>query len=91
MRRTLAKIAVLALPFCLPAAAMADQENPTGQTAEAAPATSDPLRMICRRIEVIGSRLQRRRVCMTAAEWDALHASDRQGLERTQNARWKSE
>lgn len=50
---------------------------------------SDPNRMVCKRIEMIGSRLQTKRVCMTAAEWDARQAADRQGTELNQNGRYK--
>lgn len=70
-----------------------------GDTAPAAPAApaeqdaqgKDPNRTVCKKIEVIGSRLQAKRVCRTAAEWDAQSSSDRQSLERSQTQRWKSE
>lgn len=48
---------------------------------------SDPNKVICRRIEVIGSRLDSKRVCRTRAEWDAEQAANRQDLDRSQNMR----
>lgn len=36
----------------------------------------DPNRMICRTEEEIGSRVKKKRICMTAAQWrDASHES----------------
>ena len=51
----------------------------------------DPNRIVCRREEVLGSRVQSRRVCRTAAEWEAKQLEDRQSIERSQTVRWKSE
>ena len=44
----------------------------------------DPNRMICEKQEVLGSRLQSRRVCMTAAEWDLKRREERQSIDRNQ-------
>lgn len=60
-------------------------------SAEPAAQSKDPNRITCKRIEVIGSRLQTKRVCRPAAEWDQQNATDRQALERSQTQRWKSE
>jgi len=44
----------------------------------------DPNRVICEKQEVVGSRLQSKRVCMTAAEWAAKRREDRQMIDRAQ-------
>jgi len=66
------------------------------EPAPAAPAEQgtqgkDPNRMVCKRVDVIGSRLQAKRVCRAASDWDSQSSSDRQSLERSQTQRWKSE
>jgi hypothetical protein len=55
---------------------------------EAQAAESDATRMVCRRIEVMGSRLSSKRVCMTAAEWTARRESDRKSIEQSQTQRY---
>jgi hypothetical protein len=47
-------------------------------------APADPNKKICERVEETGTRLGSRRVCMTAAEWQARRASDRTEVERAQ-------
>jgi hypothetical protein len=44
----------------------------------------DPNEMICRTEPVLGSRLAKRRNCMTRAQWSERQASDRALVERTQ-------
>jgi hypothetical protein len=62
-----------------------------GTSTAAAPTTksdaSDPNKVICRRIETIGSRLDSKRVCRTKGDWDAEQALNRQTLEQSQNMR----
>lgn len=48
---------------------------------------NDPNKVICRRIESIGTRLSTKRVCRTKAEWDAEQAANRQTIERSQTER----
>jgi hypothetical protein len=52
------------------------QANAATQAA-AAPGDLDPNRRVCRRQEVLGSRLRARQVCRTAAQWDAMDARAR--------------
>jgi hypothetical protein len=40
--------------------------------------------MICEKVEVIGSRLASKRVCMTRAEWADARLQDRQAVDRAQ-------
>lgn len=62
------------------AAATADKDLPEGS-----------YKVVCRRVQAIGTRLASKRVCRTKAEWDAEAAANRQDLERSQTQRWKSD
>lgn len=44
----------------------------------------DPNEVICRKEEVLGSRLQSRKVCMTRAEWADALRENRGNVERAQ-------
>lgn len=44
----------------------------------------DPNEIVCKKEEVLGSRLQTRKVCMSRAEWAEQRALDRQNVERSQ-------
>ena len=60
-----------------------------GQTAAPAPAPAPatPSHMnevVCEKQQVLGSRLQSKRVCRTRAEWADLKNQDRQNLEQRQ-------
>jgi len=69
----------------LTAPVLADSTTPAAPTTKAD--ASDPNKVMCRRIETIGTRLDTKRVCRTRAEWEAEHASNRQDLDRAQNMR----
>ena len=57
-----------------------------GSEPRAAPAAEDPDRIICRAPEpVLGSRVARRRICRTLAEWRAFE-EDREQMRRDLNA-----
>jgi hypothetical protein len=47
----------------------------------------DPNRVICRKVEETGSRLNHSRACHTAAEWDELRRQMKANVERIQNNR----
>ena len=53
--------------------------------AQAAPATKsdDPNRMICRTEDAIGSRIKKKRICLTAAEWRDVASESGRTLERS--------
>lgn len=53
----------------------------------AAKDNKDPNRVICEKQEVLGSRLSAKRVCHTAAEWDAIRQEARQNLDKAQTQR----
>ena len=44
----------------------------------------DPNEMICKKEEVLGSRLQSRKVCLTRAQWAEQRQLDRQNVEKSQ-------
>lgn len=70
--RSVLLVAGLAL---LPAAATAGEKKSESR---------DPNRMICEKQEIVGSRLGTKRVCMTAAEWEAKRREERQMIDRSQ-------
>lgn len=47
----------------------------------------DPNRVICRRVAVTGSRLQKTRLCHTARQWDDMQRDNREQVERAQQQR----
>ena len=51
----------------------------------------DGARIICRKIEVIGSRMNTKKVCATATEWAAQKAQNRQVIEQAQNKKWSAD
>lgn len=59
----------------------------TGATAREKSADKDPNRMICEKQEVLGSRLASKRICKTAAEWQAQRREDRNAIDRAQTVR----
>lgn len=99
MIRKFGPVAVLAFALALPGAAIAADPAPQGDAA-ATPSTDqssrnadkevmgDPTRIICRKVEQIGTRLGSKRICATAAQWSAIRDQDRQGLEQVQNQRY---
>lgn len=46
-------------------------------------------KVVCRRVEAIGTRLSSKRVCRTKGDWDAEAAANRENLERSQTQRYK--
>jgi hypothetical protein len=55
-----------------------------GAAAEKAKKAWDPDREICKSQGVLGSRLKRVRVCMTAHQWEELKQQEQMGLRRKQ-------
>ncbi|NUT01726.1 MAG: hypothetical protein HOP96_12210 [Sphingomonas sp.] len=73
----LVRLFVLAIAAATPAAA------PLAQPTQ--PKTAfDPNERICESIPVIGSRLAKRRICATRAEWEEQRRQDRQAVEQIQ-------
>jgi len=72
------KLAALSLLF-LPGAALAADDD-----AERTASASEPDRLVCRNITQIGSRLNRRRICLTQAQWDEQQRVNRADMENRQ-------
>jgi hypothetical protein len=70
--RSLLLVAGIAL---VPAVAIADEKKPDGK---------DPNRIICEKQEVLGSRLQSKRVCMSAADWATKRREERMMIDKNQ-------
>lgn len=81
MRVLINLFAAAALVVTVPAAA---QSTPH-QTDRPAPTTANPDRMVCKKEEKIGSRLQAKKVCLTASEWRDLHQAERETAEKIQS------
>jgi hypothetical protein len=61
------------------------------QVAPPAPAKKqDRSEKICQKVEITGSRLATKRVCMTRGQWDDAQLQDRQEVERAQTRRGMS-
>lgn len=73
----LVRLLALAIAATIPVAAPA--ESPAQPTT-----TADPNEKICENIGAIGSRLAKKRVCATRAEWEERKRIDRQAIEQVQ-------
>lgn len=71
------RLTMLAIAATIPAAAPAASQA-SDQTA------ADPNEKICESIPTIGSRLAKRRVCATRAEWEEQKRLDRQAVDQIQ-------
>ena len=67
---------------------LADTTSGSGSQPTTKTETSDPNKVVCHRVEAIGTRLAAKRVCRTKSEWDAEQSANRQDLEHTQTQRW---
>ena len=73
--RLLALVIVAAIPAMVAAPSASKQQSSTA---------SDPNEKICESIPVIGSRLAKKRVCATRAEWEEQRRQDRQAVDQIQ-------
>jgi predicted secreted protein len=46
--------------------------------------TPDPTEIVCQKVEVLGSRLAVKKVCMTRSQWEDSRRQDRQAVEKAQ-------
>lgn len=72
-------VAIVLLVTAVPALAQAQSDQ------RSKPAKNDPNRVICEKVEQIGSRLATKRICMTAAQWAEKRRMDREDLESSQH------
>lgn len=80
-KTVLAGVACLTLVF---GAAPALAQAPGTDSANPAAKNKDPNRIICEKVQETGSRLNARRVCLTAQQWEEQRRRDRQNLEDAQ-------
>jgi hypothetical protein len=73
----LVRLAMLAIALTVPAAPSVAQAPPSSPTA-------DPNEKICESLSMIGSRLSKKRVCATRAEWADRRQQDRRDGEAIQ-------
>ena len=67
------------------AAAMASAVPALAETKDAsASKAKDPNQVVCEKIEVLGSRVATKKVCMTRSEWAERKRLERQELDRAQ-------
>jgi hypothetical protein len=62
--------------------AAVDTTEAAAAEADGAKKSTDP--MVCERIEEIGSRLRKKKVCMLKSQWQEQRRSDRDNIERSQ-------
>ena len=80
--RLFAAAAGVLLATGIPALADSASSSPTQPTTKSNDGEQN--KVVCRRIESIGTRLNTKRVCRTKGEWDAEQAANRMDLERNQ-------
>jgi hypothetical protein len=83
-------LAALAAPGLAQAPAAAQSQAAPATAASTAAPAADPNEIICQKIEQLGSRIAKKRVCMTRAEWADQQLQDRQAIEKAQIQRTMS-
>jgi invasion protein IalB len=83
------KAAILSALLVTSAAAYAQAESEAPATTKLGP-NQDPNQVVCQTQTEIGSRLNRRRVCRTRAEWAEHQRMYRQSIERAQTQKQSS-
>jgi hypothetical protein len=73
--------AALSILLCAPAIGQAPTPAPAPRSG------ADQSEIVCEKQDVIGSRLQKKKVCMTRSEWADLRQQDKQYLEKQQTQR----
>ena len=77
---------VLTFSFAAALSASAGAQSASPPSTNQTPATSDPKKIVCQRVDEIGSRLQTKQVCKTAEEWAADQRDNRQAVEQIQSS-----
>ena len=80
MRTILALIVAIAIP----ASAQAPAQSPAAPAPSAKPATNPLDKIVCRTEDSLGSRLNKKRVCLTVREWREMSEGSREATERIQ-------
>ena len=63
-------------------------QTPIPVTEMRATANTDPNKLICEKVEEIGSRVAKRRVCLTAEQWKEKHREQAEFAEDIQSGTW---
>jgi hypothetical protein len=66
------------------APSLVQAQTQTSSQSAATPKEKDPNRIICERVDEIGSRLSSTKVCMTAQQWEEKRIQERQNMEDVQ-------
>ena len=85
MRRSVI-VAALSL-LVSPAIAIAQTAQQTPQAQQPAARGPDPNEVVCQKVEVTGSRIASKRVCMTRSQWAEQERSDQREIEQVQTQR----
>lgn len=78
------KVVSLAAVLMVMTAPVAAQTTPASVPAGKTEATSDALKIVCKKEEAIGSRLAAKKVCLTVQEWKDLAEANREHTEKVQ-------
>jgi hypothetical protein len=73
------RLAILAIALAIPTGAFAAQPSQT-------PTAQDANEKVCENVSQIGSRLSKKRVCATRAEWAERRLQDRKDAEHIQRS-----
>jgi hypothetical protein len=77
----IAKLTMAALMLAVASGAGAAPEKPKKSAA------NDANKLVCESMGETGSRLARKRICMTKAEWDQMRQEDKMQVDRAQSQR----
>ena len=70
-------LSILAVALAPPAIAAPDSKRSV---------TADPNRRICQEVGTLGTRLGKKKICATAAEWEEKKKQDREAVEQGQRS-----
>jgi hypothetical protein len=78
-----AKLALVIASAVLAGPAYAQGSTSAG-SAQAESKGPDPSEMVCERLQLVGSRLATKKICMTRSQWADSRRQDRQAVEKAQ-------
>lgn len=67
-------------------ASTASGQRMTIDTNNPAPKKGPPDRIVCEKVEQVGTRLGAKKVCLTVAQWEERRMSDREHTEKIQSS-----
>lgn len=79
-------LVALIIAAAAPATAQTAQTSPTAPAAQSKPQINPLDRVVCRTEEGLGSRLNRKKVCMSMREWKNQADDSRDAVERIQQS-----